>query len=238
MTTELYYTPLTLTVAETDEGMKVRSVLERRLGVSRKLMSRLKQTEEGITLNGERVYASYRVKAGDVLTIRMEQESSDDIFPQAMDLDIVFEDEYLLVVNKRAGIVVHPTIGHYTGTLANGIVHHWKERGERVRFRPVHRLDEFTSGLVAIAKNPYIHQQMSEQHGDGTIEKRYLAFVYGVPGAASLDTEEKYEQNGTVNQPIDRDSINPHVRIVTPEGILPLLIMKRHRFMEITRLLR
>lgn len=241
MDSEMYYDPLVVTVTETEQGRMVRTVLEKRLGVSRKLLSRLKLTEQGITLNGRRVYTSERVSPGDVLAIRMERETSDDILPEKMALDIVYEDDHLLVVNKPADIVVHPTHGHYTGTLANGVVHYWKEKGERVRFRPVHRLDEHTSGLVAIAKNPYVHQQLSEQHGDGTIEKRYLAFVYGTPqcieagayvhpgvgpgpGAAEAAGQSPVPvaaagcPGGTITGPIDRDPLSPHVRIVTADG--------------------
>jgi len=204
----LYYDPLLLEVAAEDEGKTVRTVLERRLGVSRKLMSRLKLTEQGLTLNGKRVFTNERVKAGDCLALRMEQEQSDDILPESMPLDIVYEDRELLIVNKLPGIIVHPTHGHYTGTLANGVVHHWRQRGETVRFRPIHRLDEETSGLVAIAKNPYVHQQLSEQMQAGEVDKRYRAFVYNAPHPAS----------GTVNEPIDRSPEEPHRRMVLPEG--------------------
>ncbi|BBH24936.1 putative RNA pseudouridine synthase YjbO [Paenibacillus baekrokdamisoli] len=179
-----------------------------RLGVSRKLLSRVKTTEQGITVNGERVYTNDRLKEGDILEVRMEQEQSEDILPQPLPLDIVYEDRDLLIVNKPPGIVVHPTHGHYTGTIANAAVYHWREQGERVRFRPVHRLDEDTSGLVAIAKNPYIHQQLSEQLQAGEVEKRYWAYVYGAPKIV----------NGTVDEPIDRDTDNPHVRVVRPDG--------------------
>ncbi|MGO4109338.1 RluA family pseudouridine synthase [Paenibacillus sp. YAF4_2] len=203
-----YYKPLVVEVSEEMAGKDVRTVLERKLGVSRTLLSKLKLTEFGITINGVRAYTTAKVAAGDLVAIRMEEETSDDIMPQEMPLRIVFEDEYLLIVNKPAGIVVHPTHGHYTGTLANGIVQHWQVRGEKVRFRPVHRLDEDTSGLVAIAKNPYIHQQLSEQLQAGTIMKLYCAYVYGSPDPA----------DGTVDAPIDRDPDEPHVRIVTPEG--------------------
>ncbi|QYR22943.1 RluA family pseudouridine synthase [Paenibacillus sp. sptzw28] len=208
MSDAAYYKPLILEVAAEDDGKTVRTVLERRLGVSRKLLSRLKLTEHGITLNGRRVYTNERVRQGDSLALRMEQEQSDDILPEPMPLDIVYEDPELLIVNKPPGIVVHPTHGHYTGTLANGVVHHWRERGEIVRFRPIHRLDEETSGLVAIAKNPYVHQQLSEQMQSGEVDKRYRAYVYGRPAAAS----------GTVDAPIDRNPEAPHIRIVMPEG--------------------
>ncbi|WP_270169622.1 RluA family pseudouridine synthase [Paenibacillus sp. SYP-B4298] len=208
MTEMQYYEPLKLTIAPQDEGMLVRTVLERRLGVSRKLMSRLKLTEQGITLNGQRVYTSVKVKAGDELAIRMEKETSDDILPEPMELDILYEDADLLLVNKPAGVIVHPTHGHYTGTLANGVVHYWQQRGEQVRFRPIHRLDQDTSGVVAIAKNPYVHQQLSEQMQQGKMDKEYYAFVYHLPSPSS----------GTVNEPIDRDPERPHIRIVTESG--------------------
>jgi len=203
-----YYTPITYTVSEQEEGWLLKTVLQRRLHVSRKLLSRLKLTEHGIMLNGERVYISVKVAAGDLVEIRMEQEESDDILPEELPFSILYEDEHLLIVNKDAGIIVHPTHGHYTGTLANGVVHYWKAKGERVRFRPVHRLDQETSGVLAIAKNPYVHQHVSEQMIAGTVDKRYIAFVHGSP------TPEE----GTIDGPIDRDPEEPHRRIVTPDG--------------------
>jgi len=203
-----YYRPLSVAVTEREDGMQVRTVLERRLGVSRKLLSRLKLTELGLTVNGKRVYTSDVVRTGDVVTMRMEKEASDDILPEPMPLDVVFEDEDVLIVNKPPGLIVHPTHGHYTGTLANGVVHYWRERGETVRFRPIHRLDEYTSGLVVIAKTPYIHQQLSEQLQADQVDKRYLAFVHNKPQPVS----------GTIDGPIDRDPERPHLRIVTPDG--------------------
>ncbi|MDQ6422996.1 RluA family pseudouridine synthase [Paenibacillus sp. LHD-117] len=203
-----YYDPLVAIVSAQDHGKDVRTVLERRLGVSRKLLSQVKLTEHGLTLNECRVYTSAKVSEGDVIRLRMEREESDDILPEALPLDIVFEDDSLLIVNKPAGIVVHPTHGHYTGTLANAVVHHWKSRGERVRFRPIHRLDEDTSGLVAIAKTGYVHQQVSEQLQAGEVDKLYRAYVYGLPEPL----------RGTVNEPIDRDTDRPHLRVVRGDG--------------------
>lgn len=203
-----YYTPLTVVVAPEDDGKAVRNVLERRLGVSRKLLSQVKLTEHGLTVNEQRVYTTAQVSAGDVIRLRMEREESDDILPQPIPIEIVYEDDDLLIVNKPAGMIVHPTHGHYTGTLANGVVHHWKEKGEKVRFRPIHRLDEETSGLVAIAKTSYVHQQLSEQLQAGAVTKLYLAYVYDTPQPPS----------GTIDAPIDRDKEQPHLRVVTPDG--------------------
>lgn len=204
----MYYPPLEVVVEAMDAGKEVRTVLERRLGVSRKLLSQVKLTEHGLTLNEERVYTSAKVSVGDVIRLRMEREESNDILPEDIPIEIVYEDDSLLIVNKPAGMVVHPTHGHYTGTLANAVVYHWKERGERVRFRPIHRLDEETSGLVAIAKTGYVHQQVSGQLQAGEVDKRYRAYVYGRPDPV----------NGTVVAPIDRDTERPHLRVVREDG--------------------
>jgi 23S rRNA pseudouridine1911/1915/1917 synthase len=203
-----YYEPLTYTVPASEDGLELRAILQRRLFISRKLLSRLKQTEQGITVNGERRYISHRVREGDLVEVRMEEETSDDILPQYIPVEVIYEDEHLLIVNKPAGLIVHPTTGHWSNTLANGIVHMWQERGLRIRFRPIHRLDKETSGVLAVAKNPYVHQHVSEQMKAGTVEKEYEALVLGAVSPAS----------GTVDAPIDRNPDSPHFRIVTPAG--------------------
>ncbi|RUS45513.1 RluA family pseudouridine synthase [Cohnella sp. AR92] len=205
---ESYYAPVVHIADEKDEGKMLRDVLRNRLGVSRRLFVKLKQSEEGLTINGEKAYPSFRLAVGDVVEFRMEQEMSDDILPQPIPLNIVFEDEHLLVLNKPAGIIVHPTTGHYANTLANGVVHYWREKGENCRFRPVHRLDQDTSGLVVIAKHPYAHQQLSVQMMEGTIEKRYRAYAYGRPP----------QESGEVNEPIGRVPTDPHRRAVLEDG--------------------
>ncbi|QAV21654.1 RluA family pseudouridine synthase [Paenibacillus chitinolyticus] len=203
-----YYSPLTYVVPPDEEGFYLKTILQNRMGLSRKLLSRLKLTEQGITVNGKREYISIKVNGGDVIEIRMQEEESEDILPQDLPLEILYEDEHLLIVNKESGMIVHPTHGHYLNTVANAAVHHWKERGENVRFRPVHRLDQETSGVLAIAKNPYVHQQISEQMIAHSITKEYLAIVHGTVA----------EDRGTIDAPIDRDPEQPHVRIVTPSG--------------------
>ncbi|WP_379160447.1 RluA family pseudouridine synthase [Paenibacillus sp. sgz5001063] len=203
-----YYSPISYQVPQSEDGWLLKTILQKRMDVSRKLLSRLKMTEQGIMLNGERVYISVRVAAGDNVQIRMEQETSEDILPQPIPFEILYEDEHLLVVNKAAGIIVHPTHGHYTDTLANGVVYYWAQKGVQFRFRPVHRLDQETSGVLVIAKNPYSHQHISEQMIAGTVDKRYNAWVHGVPAVPS----------GDIDGPIDRDPAEPHRRIVTPDG--------------------
>ncbi|MCY7476524.1 RluA family pseudouridine synthase [Paenibacillus larvae] len=203
-----YYDPLPYLVPPEDDGMLLKSIIQKRLKVSRKLLSRLKLTEKGIMVNGTRQYISVKVKTGDLVELRMEQETSDDILPQSIPLNILHEDEQLLVLNKEAGMIVHPTHGHYVNTVANAVVFHWQQKGICHRFRPVHRLDQETSGVLAIAKNPYVHQQISEQMMMHALDKQYLALVYGVVK----------EDRGTLDDPIDRNKDNPHIRTVTPSG--------------------
>ncbi|WP_286892535.1 RluA family pseudouridine synthase [Thermobacillus sp.] len=204
----VYSDPIELIVPQADDGLTVRTVLQKRLGVSRRLLTRLKRTEAGLTVNGRRAFTSDRVSAGDRIALRMEAEEADDVLPQEMPLSILHEDPHLLVLDKPAGIVVHPTKGYYVNTLANGVVHHWLKQGKAHRFRPVHRLDKDTSGVIAVAKNAYVHQQLAEQMKRGRIGKRYIAYVRGAPSPA----------DGTIDAPIDRDPAAPHLRIVTPDG--------------------
>ncbi len=203
-----YYTPLVFVAEASDEGRNLRDVLRKRIGISRRLMIRLKTSEEGLTVNGAKAMPYDKVSAGDVIELRMETETSDDIMPQEMELDIAYEDEHILVVNKPAGVIVHPTTGRYLNTLANGIVHYWQTRGERVRFRPVNRLDEHTSGLIIVAKHKYAHMQLAAQMTEDKIDKRYRAYAYGrLP-----------KPQGEINKPIGRADEDPHRRVVREDG--------------------
>jgi 23S rRNA pseudouridine1911/1915/1917 synthase len=199
-----YYEPMAYVVPQEADGWLLKAILQRRMTLSRRLLSQLKKTERGITVNGERRFTNTRVYAGDLVEVRMAKEESKDILPEPMDFKVLYEDDFLLIVDKAAGIIVHPTHGHYTGTLANGIVHYWRERGENVRFRPVHRLDQETSGVLCVAKNPFVHQQISVQMIAGRTEKDYLALVHGRVELAS----------GSVDAPIGRDSDDPHLRTI------------------------
>lgn len=203
-----YYEPLVYVVPSEEDGWLLKTIILRKMHVSRSLLARLKLTERGITVNGDRVYISVRVQAGDVVALRMEQECSDDIVPQELPIELLFEDEHVMVVNKRAGMIVHPTTGHYTNTLANGVMYHWQQAGKKHRFRPVHRLDQFTSGAIAIAKTPYVDHILSEQMKQQQFERQYVALVHGIIA----------QPKGTIDAPIDRDPAEPHKRIVTEAG--------------------
>lgn len=205
--TSQHYEPLTFQVTHQEAGWTIRDVMRRRMGISRKHLSRLKLTD-GVKLNGVSAYVSRFVQPGDIVEAQMEAEESNDILPQPMELDILLEDEDILVLNKPAGRIVHPTHGHYTDTLANGIMYHWKSNGQLHRFRPVHRLDQDTSGVLLIAKNKHAHHVLSEQWQANQVKKEYWAIVSGIVR----------NDKGTIDAPIDRDPEDPKKRIVLPSG--------------------
>lgn len=165
--------------------------------LSRSLVQRL--IGEGlVTVNGQTVKASYKVKAGDTIVLRLPPPESLEVCPEAIPLDIVYEDADLLVVNKPAGMVVHPAYGHRTGTLVNAVLAHCPEIagvGDTLRSGIVHRLDKETSGLIIVAKNDAARQYLQQQFKRREVKKVYLALVEGhlEPG------------RGLIEAPIGRD---------------------------------
>ena len=135
-----------------------------------------------ITVNGANVKPSYQVIGGEKIEIHIPPYKPSELVPENIPLDIIYEDEHLLVLNKKAGMVVHPAYGNLQGTLANALVYHSKSlstlSGE---FRPglVHRLDKDTSGVLVVAKNDYIHSLLSQQFAEHTTEREYRALVWG-----------------------------------------------------------
>lgn len=137
-----------------------------------------------IIVNGKPVKSSYKVKPGDVISIVMDRPRYDfEIIPEDIPLDIVYEDKYLLVVNKPAGLVVHPGHGNYSGTLVNALAWHFKDDPEYdvsdPRLGLVHRIDKDTSGLLVIAKTPEAKTFLGKQFFDKTTRREYVALVWG-----------------------------------------------------------
>ncbi|MBX7230488.1 MAG: RluA family pseudouridine synthase [Bdellovibrionales bacterium] len=141
-----------------------------------------------ITVNGKNVKASYKVKPGDSIQIHLPPPSPSNLVPLNRPLNIIFEDDDLIVINKPSGLVVHPAAGHAQDTLVNILLFHVKKLsmgfGEN---RPgiVHRLDKETSGLLVVAKNDFAHQSLSRQFKERTIQREYWALVYGHPKSQS-----------------------------------------------------
>lgn len=169
---------LQFTVTEQEAGKTVRDVLRSGYGVSRRLLVRLKQ-EQGIRVNGVPVPVTYCLQQGEQVTLELTAENSPTLLPEPMPLEIRHEDEDLLILAKPAGLVVHPTRNYLDGTLANGVMAYWQEKGEQRRFRPVNRLDKDTSGLLIVAKNQWTHEQFSRMQEQRLLERIYLAIVHG-----------------------------------------------------------
>ncbi len=191
-----------VTVAAAETGERTDRLLAARLApLSRTRIQRL--VTEGRILNGGRVVgdAAERVNAADELTVRIPPPEPAAPVPEAIPLTVAHEDDALIVVDKPAGMVVHPAPGNWTGTLVNALLHHCGDSlsgiGGVRRPGIVHRLDKDTSGLLVVAKTDAAHRALAAQFADhgrtGHLERAYLAFVWGVPG-----------QRGTVNAPIDR----------------------------------
>ncbi len=162
--------------------------LDKYLAINMRNSSRSKiqaAADEGqLLVNGAAQKASYKVRPGDVVTIVMSRPKFENIIiPEDIPLNIVYEDDHLLVVNKEAGMVVHPGHGNYRGTLVNALTHHLKGlelvENEDMRAGLVHRIDKNTSGLLVIAKSERVHTHLAKQFFDHTTERRYIAMVWG-----------------------------------------------------------
>ena len=184
-------------VEDVVEGTKLREYLIREMGISTRLI-RSASIQKRIFINNEVVKMNRVIKNGEIIKIDLEKEESQNIAPEKIDIDIVYEDEDILVVNKKPFMVVHPTKTYQSGTLANGVINYFMESNQNCIVRLVSRLDMNTSGLIIIAKNQFSHGMLSKAMSENKVEKRYLAIVHGI----------FKEKQGTIDKPIYR-----------PEGI-------------------
>lgn len=168
--------------------------------------------DEGhLLVNGEKVKKTYKVKENDIITVDEPEAEPLEILAEDLNLEIIYEDEDVLVVNKPKGMVVHPAPGHATGTLVNGLMHHCTDlSGINGVMRPgiVHRIDKDTSGLLMVAKNDMAHESLVQQLVDKTVTRRYTALVHGhIP-----------HDKGTIDAPIGRDQKNRQKQAVVDNG--------------------
>lgn len=176
-------------------------------GISRSYLQKL-IGEQLILVNQKAVKANYKVKTGDTLLVQIPDAAPIEILPEPMDLNIVYEDRDLVIVNKPAGMVVHPAHGHYSGTLVNGLLAHCTDlSGINGKMRPgiVHRIDKDTSGLLMVAKNDLAHQHLAAQLKAHSIRRAYYALVQGVIS----------EPAGLVDAPIGRHETDRKKMAVT-----------------------
>ena len=168
-------------------------------------------TAGAVFVNDKAVKSNYKVKGGDVVRVLLAHPPHEQLLvAEEMPLAIVFEDESLLVVNKPAGLVVHPGHGNYTGTLINGLIYHFDKLPKNSNNRPglVHRIDKDTSGLLVVAKTDHAMAHLAQQFHDKTSTREYLALVWG----------DVKEDNGTIDGFLGRDPKNRLLMTVFPDG--------------------
>lgn len=170
---------LSYVVDSEDQLIYLRDVFKKKLPLSHALLARLK-VQRKIRVNGQVTHTNYRLQTGDRITVDLNLNENNCIIPQDIPLDIVYEDIDIMVINKAAGMAVHPIKEKMEGTLANAVSYYWSQRGESQLFRPVNRLDKGTSGLVLIAKSQFAHQAMFKQQKQGLVKRRYKALVEGL----------------------------------------------------------
>ena len=153
-------------------------------------------------MDKKEIKSNYKLNTDDMMEITIPDPEVLDVEPQDIPLDILYEDEDLIVVNKPKGMVVHPSAGHYTDTLVNALLYHCKDQlsGINGMMRPgiVHRIDQNTTGSLVVCKNDFAHNSLAEQLKDHSITRRYRAIVHGV----------LKEEEGTIDQPIGRHPID------------------------------
>lgn len=197
-------------ITENEAGMRADVALAQLLEITRSNMQKL--LEEGRAVRGQKVIKSnYRVKVGDEILVNLPEPQPLDVQPEDIPLDIIYEDDDVVVVNKARGMVVHPAAGNYNGTLVNALLYHCKNlSGINGVIRPgiVHRLDKDTSGIMICAKNDSAHLSLSEQIQSKTAQRTYLAVVRG----------NVKNDSGVIETQIARDKNDRKKMAVVTEG--------------------
>ena len=192
---------LLLTVPDEDAGKRLDQFAAPASALTRSALTRLIENGD-VLVNGKTVAKNYRVKANDLIRIELPEPEPSEAIPQDIPLDIIYEDQDLIVINKPVGMVVHPAAGNPDGTLVNALLYHCKGSlsgvGGVIRPGIVHRIDKDTSGLLVVAKNDDTHLALSEQLKDHSIRRTYYAIAVG----------NFKEDSGTVDAPIGRHPVD------------------------------
>lgn len=158
----------------------VKQVLKYEFLISDRLTKKLKNAKQ-IYLNNKQTNINHKLEIGSLITVQLDfNETCENIVPKKMKLDILYEDEALLILNKPPFMPVHPSMDHFTDSISNGVKHYFNSIGLKRKIRPVNRLDKNTSGIVIFAKNEYIQECLVKQMKSGDLKKEYLALVDGI----------------------------------------------------------
>ena len=199
---------LKYTVNNLSKHLNVRQVLKNEFNMSNRLITKLKQNKL-IFLNNKETYLDKLLSAGDIVKCIIDfNESSDNIISTKMDLKIIYEDDYILAVNKPFNMAVHPSILHYENSLSNGIKYYFESLELNKKIRPINRLDRDTTGIVLFAKNEYIQECLIKQMAAKSFYKEYLAVLDGI-----VDNPK-----GTINASITRKDSSIIERCISENG--------------------
>lgn len=191
-----------------DKYKTLRQVLKNEWNISSRLIIKLKKNK-AIFVNNTNVYVDYPLHLGDEIYINIDfQECSENIVPIDVKLDIIYEDEYYIIINKPANMPVHPAGTHYTDSLSNALQHYFYTKNIQTKIRPVNRLDKDTSGIVVFAKNEYIQEALIKQMQTKEFVKEYIAILEGNLSATK----------GTINAPIGRKENSIIERCISTDG--------------------
>lgn len=196
-------------VLENEENIRIDNYVASKTGISRSKIQNLIEQDK-VLVNAKEVRSSYKTKMNDEVSIEYVEEEN-HLKPEKIELDIVYEDNDILVINKQNGLVVHPAPGNYEHTLANGLSYYSKNLSDiNGEFRPgiVHRIDAYTTGLLVVAKNNKAHEILASELSLKNIKRTYLALVWGIIK----------EDTGTIDAPIGRDKNDRKKMAVVGDG--------------------
>ena len=188
-----------LEVSSSDDGVRIDKYISREVdGLSREKLKNIFE-EDKVFLNGKNVKPSKKIKTSDLITLSVQEEEEFVLVAQDIPINIVYEDDDIIIVDKPQGMVVHPAHGNYVGTVVNALLFHTdrlSDINDEMRPGVVHRIDKDTSGIIVVAKNNVAHEFLAEQFANHSITRAYCAIVHGVPKNAK----------GTIDAPIGRSS--------------------------------
>ena len=195
-------------IVKDDKYKNINQILKQEFHISARLLHKLILSRH-IFLNDVITDSRNEVMIGDIVTVNLDfEEESKNIVSTQMNLNIVFEDDAFLILNKPAGITVHPSILHYEDSLSNGVKFYFESIGLKRKIRPVNRLDLDTSGLIIFAKNEYVQECLIQQMNNSVFKKEYIAIVVG----------HFKELEGTINLPITRKESSIIERCISTDG--------------------
>ncbi|MBP3800308.1 MAG: RluA family pseudouridine synthase, partial [Bacilli bacterium] len=206
-----------------EENIRLDQYLSNSLDISRSKIQKLLKQDK-ILVNGKKEKSSYLVQINDLIEINSELDFSIKIEAKKIPLDIVYEDDYLMIINKKSGMVVHPAPGHYTDTLVNALLYHFNiKETTNIRVGIVHRLDKDTSGLMMVAKTDEMLEKLSNMIKEKEVKRHYLALVDGVIS----------HDSGTIDAPIGRDINTREKMMVTDinskEAVTHFKVLERYK---------